>query len=128
EACKPAARTRVHPACARTIIPTTTAPTCAIRTATRSASSATRSKDDRAIQGLLAAWLNQLSETQGVSIGPWDRLRFSECARGSERLRRTAEARRAVGTGAVARRQIHLRPEHQADRRLPGAEREERPR
>ena len=39
-----------------------------------------RQQDERALQGLLAAWLNQLSETQRVSIGPWDRLRFSECS------------------------------------------------
>ena len=40
----------------------------------------TGENDGRAVQGVLAAGLNQLSETQRVSIGPWDRLRFSECS------------------------------------------------
>mgnify|MGYP006161281907 CR=1 FL=1 len=31
-------------------------------------------------EGVLAAGLNQLPETQRVSIGPWDRLRFRQCS------------------------------------------------
>ena len=38
----------------------------------------TRDARERAIEGVLATWLNQLPETQGVSLGPWDRVRIDQ--------------------------------------------------
>src|ERR1700722_17965686 len=72
-------------------------------------------------EGVLAAWLNQLPETQGVSLGPWDRVRIDQYPRRRARTGRAAAPRRALDPGAVARRRLCLRPEHRAGRRFPEA-------
>src|SRR5437763_698171 len=82
---------------------------------------------DRAAQGVLAAWLNQLSETQGVSLGPWDRVRIDQRLGRRRRPGRGATARCALDPRIVARRRVRLRAEHRPGRPLPEAEREDRP-
>src|SRR5262249_49810729 len=79
------------------------------------------------VQGVLAAWLNQLSETQRVSIGPWDRLRIGECPGRPDWPCPVAEAWPQDRPRAVARRQVRPRPEHTADHRLPWPQRGWRP-
>src|ERR1700730_4395807 len=80
-----------------------------------------------ATEGVLAAWLNQLPETQGVSLGPWDRVRIDQYPRRPRRTGRIAEHRRPLDPGPVARRRVRLRPAHSPGRRLPEARREDRP-
>src|SRR5437763_15602808 len=86
-----------------------------------------RHAGDRTIEGVLAAGLNQLPETQGVSLGPWDRVRIDQYPGRRRRAGRNAAPRGALIAGAVARRQVHLRAEPGAGRRIPEARREGRP-
>src|SRR6185437_10186358 len=57
----------------------------------------------RAAQGVLAAWLNKLPETQGVSLGPWDRVRIDQYPRRRRRPGRVAAPRRPLDPDPVAR-------------------------
>src|SRR5207302_5034723 len=81
----------------------------------------------RATEGVLAAWLNQLPETQGVSLGPWDRVRIDQYPGRPRGTGRVAAHRRPLDSGTVARRRVRLRPEHRPGRRLSEARREDRP-
>src|SRR5439155_26414452 len=76
-----------------------------------------------AIEGVLSAWLNQLPETQGVSLGPWDRVRIDQCAGRRGRAGGAGASRRALDPGPIAWRQIRLRAEYRPGRRIPEARR-----